>query len=164
MDFHVSNLSLTYLLNFHILILLIFLNLSIPQSASAAILGNNERDKLAFLDFKSKLSSDPRQVVSSWNDWIHFCEWRGVTCDITLQRVISLDLTGLKLAGIVSPKIGNLSFLETLYLSDNTFTSIIPQELGSLTRLKNLNFFEMNIPSNLSSYKNLINLDLNHNS
>ncbi|KAL0007161.1 hypothetical protein SO802_008663 [Lithocarpus litseifolius] len=59
--------------------------------------GNNETDRLALLEFKAKITGDPLQVMSSWNDSNHFCLWRGVTCGRRHQRVIVLDLRFSKL-------------------------------------------------------------------
>ena len=53
--------------------------------------GNNETDRLALLVFKAKIIDDPLQIMSSWNDSIHFCQWRGVSCDRRHQRVIVFD-------------------------------------------------------------------------
>ncbi|KAB1226272.1 hypothetical protein CJ030_MR1G003751 [Morella rubra] len=54
--------------------------------------GGNETDRLALLDFKSKITHDPMGVMSSWNDSVHFCQWQGVTCGRRHQRVTRLDL------------------------------------------------------------------------
>uniref|UniRef100_A0A2N9G8K5 non-specific serine/threonine protein kinase n=1 Tax=Fagus sylvatica TaxID=28930 RepID=A0A2N9G8K5_FAGSY len=59
--------------------------------------GNNETDRLALLEFKAKITLDPLGVMSSWNDSIHFCRWRGVTCGRRHQRVTVLNLRSLKL-------------------------------------------------------------------
>ena len=71
--------------------------------------GNNETNRLGLLAFKAKITDDPLQVMSSWNDSIHFCQWRGVTCGRRHQRVVVLDLQTSKLVGSISPHVGNLS-------------------------------------------------------
>ncbi|KAB1209695.1 hypothetical protein CJ030_MR6G028557 [Morella rubra] len=99
--------------------------------------GGNETDRLALLDFKSKITHDPMGVMSSWNDSLHFCQWQGVTCGRRHQRVTRLDL---------HPKSGRLhittrwkfEFPEGLYLFNNSFTDIIPPEVGRLRRLQDL--------------------------
>ena len=58
---------------------------------------NNETDWLALLEFKSKISDDPLGVMSSWNDSIHFCQWKGVSCGPRHQRVTVLDFVRLNL-------------------------------------------------------------------
>uniref|UniRef100_A0A7N2LE72 Leucine-rich repeat-containing N-terminal plant-type domain-containing protein n=1 Tax=Quercus lobata TaxID=97700 RepID=A0A7N2LE72_QUELO len=59
--------------------------------------GNNKTDRLALLEFKAKITDDPLQVMSSWNDSIHFCQWQGVTYACRHQRVITLNLRSSKL-------------------------------------------------------------------
>uniref|UniRef100_A0A7N2LD90 non-specific serine/threonine protein kinase n=1 Tax=Quercus lobata TaxID=97700 RepID=A0A7N2LD90_QUELO len=121
--------------------------------------GNNETDRLALLDFKAKISKDPLGVMSSWNDSIHFCQWKGVSCGHRHQRVIVLDLDSQKLVGSISPNVGNLSFLLKLNLLNNSFYNEIPPEIGQLHRLEVLllsnNTISGTIPSNLSSCANL---------
>ena len=68
----------------------------------------NETDQLALLDFKSRISQDPLQLMSSWNESIHFCNWLGVTCSPSSKRVMVLDLEAKKLDGPIPPSMGNL--------------------------------------------------------
>ena len=72
--------------------------------------GNNETDRLALLEFKAKITQDPFGLMTSWNDSIHFCQWKGVTCSHRHQRITVLDLQSSKLVGSISPHVGNLSF------------------------------------------------------
>ncbi|KAM3733647.1 hypothetical protein ACB098_11G153000 [Castanea mollissima] len=129
--------------------------------------GNNETDRLALLEFKAKIIDDPLQVLSSWNDSIHFCQWRGVTCGRRHQRVIALDLRTSKLVGSISPHVGNLSFLKNLTLSNNSFHDEIPSEIDRLRRLQNLRLYNNTlsgkIPRNLSHCANLRKIDFGHN-
>ncbi|KAL4600629.1 hypothetical protein ACB092_11G212700 [Castanea dentata] len=121
--------------------------------------GNNETDRLALLEFKAKITHDPLQLLSSWNDSIHFCQWRGVTCGRRHQRVIKLGLQSSKLVGSISPHVGNLSFLMNLTLSNNRFHDKIPSEIDRLRRLQDLrlanNTISGKIPRNLSHFTNL---------
>ena len=97
---------------------------------------NNETDRLALLYFKAKISKDPLGVMSSWNDSIHFCQWKGVSCGRQHQRVTALDLHSQKLVGSISPNVGNLSFWWKLILENNSFYNEIPPEIGHLHRLE----------------------------
>ncbi|CAN0899406.1 Probable LRR receptor-like serine/threonine-protein kinase At3g47570 [Linum grandiflorum] len=121
---------------------------------------SNETDREALLQFKSKISGDPFQVLSSWNDSLPFCQWHGVTCSTRDQRVTALNLPSLKLSGSLSPHIGNLSFLIDLVIYNNSFTKEIPPEIGRLKKLEQLgllnNSFTGEIPSNISSCSALI--------
>ncbi|KAL5719818.1 hypothetical protein ACHQM5_012555 [Ranunculus cassubicifolius] len=140
--------------------------ISLPSSTVLGLLGN-ETDKLSLLAFKSQITHDPLEVLSSWNDSSHFCEWGGVTCSHRHQRVTVLRLWGKSLVGPISPHIGNLSFLRTLSLPANNFYGEIPQEIGKLSRLELLelsnNSFVGKIPSNISFRSNLITLILSGN-
>ncbi|XP_021738371.1 probable LRR receptor-like serine/threonine-protein kinase At3g47570 [Chenopodium quinoa] len=127
----------------------------------------NDTDRLALLEVKSKITSDPLGVMSSWNDTHHFCEWYGVTCGRRHERVVKLDLRSLQLTGILSPHLGNLSFLRELYLQNNTFEGTIPREISHLHRLQFLwlynNSIGGEIPSNISSCYRLIDISLDTN-
>ncbi|KAH9703919.1 putative receptor-like protein kinase [Citrus sinensis] len=128
----------------------------------------NETDRVALLEFKSKITHDPLDVLASWNESIHFCKWHGVTCSRRhQQRVIILNLKSLNLAGSISPHIGNLSFLKVLKLQNNGFTHEIPSEIGCLRRLQVLalhnNSIGGGIPSNMSRCSNLVEIYLSHN-
>nr|XP_023921823.1 probable LRR receptor-like serine/threonine-protein kinase At3g47570 [Quercus suber] len=129
--------------------------------------GNNEKDRLALLEFKAKITQDPLMVMSSWNHSIHFCQWGGVTCGHRHQRVTVLDLQSSKLVGSISPHVGNLSFLKSLILLNNSFHNEIPVEIGRLHRLQFLrlanNTLSGEIPSNLSRCANLIVFHVSHN-
>ncbi|KAJ4901634.1 Leucine-rich repeat protein kinase family protein [Raphanus sativus] len=123
----------------------------------------DESDKKALLEFKSQVSGAKRVVLSSWNSSFPLCSWTGVTCGRKHKRVTGLYLGGLQLGGVISPSIGNLSFLITLNLSDNSFGGTIPQEVGNLFRLRQLflsyNFLQ-GVPASLFNCSRLLMLDI----
>ncbi|XP_059451248.1 probable LRR receptor-like serine/threonine-protein kinase At3g47570 [Corylus avellana] len=125
-----------------------------------------ESDRLTLLDLKKRISEDPLQIMSSWNDSTHFCNWFGVTCNPSTKRVIILNLQAQRLAGTLTPSMGNLTYLTGIILGNNSFYGEIPQELGRLGRLQNLNLsrnsFGGNLPSNLSHCTQLRVLDANN--
>ncbi|XP_021830548.1 probable LRR receptor-like serine/threonine-protein kinase At3g47570 [Prunus avium] len=127
----------------------------------------NETDRLALLEVKARITSDPFGVMASWNETNHFCDWHGVTCGRRHQRVTSLSLKSLKLAGSISPHVGNLSFLRALHLQNNSFSHEIPPAIGHLRRLEDLRLYNNSltgeIPSNISGWSSLINIVLSHN-
>ncbi|WOG91023.1 hypothetical protein DCAR_0310271 [Daucus carota subsp. sativus] len=129
--------------------------------------GSNFTDQQALLFIKDSITSDPLGVLSSWNNSIHFCHWKGVTCSPTRQRVTSLNLSSQHLAGTLSPHIGNLSFLRNITLSQNDFRGSIPNEIGRLFRLQSLsllsNFFQGEFPANLSQCVNIRRININDN-
>ncbi|KAK4592257.1 hypothetical protein RGQ29_016684 [Quercus rubra] len=129
--------------------------------------GNNETDRLALLEFKAKITHDPLQVLSSWNDSTHFCQWHVVTCHRRRQRVTVLDLLSSNLVGSISPHVGNLSFLKYLILENNSFHNEIPSEFDRLRRLQILplynNSLSGKIPRNLSHCTNLNYINFGRN-
>ncbi|KAF8113426.1 hypothetical protein N665_0050s0076 [Sinapis alba] len=128
---------------------------------------SSETDMKALLEFKSQAAENNSEVLSSWNNSSPLCNWTGVTCGRRQERVVSLDLGGFKLAGVISPSIGNLSFLRLLNLADNSFGSTIPGEVGMLFRLQYLNMsfnlLQGRIPPSLSNCSTLSTLDLSSN-
>ncbi|KAJ4720037.1 putative Receptor-kinase [Melia azedarach] len=136
-------------------------------TTATSVLRTNETDQLALLEFKAKITRDPLQVLSSWNDSSHFCQWKGVSCSRKHQRVIALLLPSLRLQGSLSPHIGNLSFLRFLNLQNNGFRDEIPPQIGHLFRLQFLslenNSFGGQIPANISRCVNLQFLTLGNN-
>nr|AAU90337.1 Putative receptor kinase-like protein, identical [Solanum demissum] len=150
----------------HTVFLVFLFSFSLQHGASAVFLVN-ESDKLALLGFKSQITEDPSRVFVSWNDSVHFCQWTGVKCGLRHGRVIRLNLEGMRLAGMISGHLGNLSFLNSLDHAENAFHDKIPQQLIRLSRLQSLNlsfnYLTGEIPVNLSHCVKLKNLVLDHN-
>ncbi|THG21378.1 probable LRR receptor-like serine/threonine-protein kinase At3g47570 [Camellia sinensis] len=139
---------------------------SIPAASSVA---NNETDRVALLAFKAAIVEDPFGALSSWNHSLHYCHWNGIFCSrLHPDRVIGLTLMSQGLVGSLSPHIGNLSFLKSIVLQNNSFHGPIPQEMGRLFRLQKLEFgynsFGGGIPNNLSRCSKLEWLNLVDNS
>ncbi|XP_048227504.1 probable LRR receptor-like serine/threonine-protein kinase At3g47570 isoform X2 [Ricinus communis] len=137
------------------------------SSTTSSAISGNETDLQALLEFKSKITHDPFQVLRSWNETIHFCQWQGVTCGLLHRRVTVLDLHSLKISGSISPYIGNLSFLRALNIQNNSFGHEIPQQIGYLRRLEELrlnnNSVGGKIPTNISRCSNLVFISLGKN-
>ncbi|KAG6626447.1 hypothetical protein CIPAW_15G048800 [Carya illinoinensis] len=124
-------------------------------------------DKEALISFKSGISKDPSNHLSSWDKDTSPCNWTGVVCNKSGQRVVGLDLSGSRLVGSISPHVGNLSFIQSLQLQDNQFTGMLPDQIGNLFRLEVLNIsfnrVEVVLPSNISRWTQLKILDLTKN-
>ncbi|KAJ4704468.1 putative Leucine-rich repeat protein kinase family protein [Melia azedarach] len=99
----------------------------------------NEADKLDLLDFKQRITQDPLQIMSSWNDSVHFCNWVGVKCNSSHGRVINLNLELGRLVGSIPPSIGNLTYLTGINLHNNGFHGKVSQKIGCLQQLQDLN-------------------------
>ncbi|XP_059625634.1 probable LRR receptor-like serine/threonine-protein kinase At3g47570 [Cornus florida] len=150
-----------------VLLLCICMPLLHSASPTTTIFEGHERDRLALLAIKAKMTDDPMLITSSWNDSLHFCQWHGVSCGHRHQRVTILNLQSCNLVGSISPSIGNLSFLRIINLSNNTIHGGIPHEIGFLFRLQILNLannsLEKQIPPSLSHCSNLRVLDIGYN-
>ncbi|KAF5771157.1 putative protein kinase RLK-Pelle-LRR-XII-1 family [Helianthus annuus] len=124
-------------------------------------------DQLALLEIKAKITLDPQGALTSWNDSLPFCQWRGVTCGRRHRRVTMLDLQDLGLVGSLSPYIGNMSFLSYINLGSNQLHGSIPPEIGHLYRLRSVylfnNSFTGEIPANIFNCSKLSFIKLQYN-
>ncbi|XP_038689251.1 probable LRR receptor-like serine/threonine-protein kinase At3g47570 [Tripterygium wilfordii] len=132
----------------------LFLSLIANLGSAAIPTSPNVTELSALLDFKEMIDEDPHQLMSSWNDSIHFCNWVGVTCDSSDGRIVLLNLASRGLAGRIPPSIGNLTFLTEINITSNSFHGEIPQEMGRLLRLQTMdlssNTLGGRIPANLT--------------
>nr|KAJ0198878.1 hypothetical protein LSAT_V11C600318870 [Lactuca sativa] len=97
------------------------------------------------------------------------CEWSGVTCNNQKGgHVTELDLMSCGLVGEISHSLVNLTYLNYLDLSGNSFHGTIPTFIGSLTHLRSLllggNNLNGTIPRSIGSLTELWYLDLSSNS
>ncbi|XP_062076807.1 probable LRR receptor-like serine/threonine-protein kinase At3g47570 [Humulus lupulus] len=149
-------------------LLMILLFIAAGDPSGVAGHRSSETDKIALLEIKSQITEDPLQVTSSWNESLHFCQWRGVTCDPNhRKRVTELSLRSLSLKGFLSPSIGNLSFIRSIDLFNNSFQGEIPYQIGRLFRLQQIvlekNLLGGQIPTSLSNCSHLRVLNLGFN-
>ncbi|KAJ0453662.1 putative protein kinase RLK-Pelle-LRR-XII-1 family [Helianthus annuus] len=125
-------------------------------------------DHLSLLEIKSKITHDPQGALTSWNDSVPFCQWRGVTCGRRHhRRVTMLDLPDFGLVGSLSPYIGNMSFLRYIHLHRNQLHGSIPPEISHLYRLRSVslvnNSFSGEIPANMFNMSKLSYINLQFN-
>ncbi|PRQ29169.1 putative non-specific serine/threonine protein kinase [Rosa chinensis] len=91
----------------------------------------------ALLALKARITSDPRNLIfTNWSTTTPICNWVGVTCGARHLRAATLNLSYFGLACTIPPKLGNLSFLVDLDITNNNFHRFLPQELACLRRLK----------------------------
>ncbi|XP_041028042.1 probable LRR receptor-like serine/threonine-protein kinase At3g47570 [Juglans microcarpa x Juglans regia] len=130
---------------------------------------NVATDKSALLALKAQVSSnDPHDVlISNWSSNTPICNWVGVTCGSKHLRARALNLCHKDLVGTIPPHIGNLSFLVSLNISNNSFHGSLPNELSRLYRLQFLdlryNEFSGEIPPWMGLLNKLQKLFLNGN-
>ncbi|EPS64562.1 hypothetical protein M569_10219, partial [Genlisea aurea] len=84
------------------------------------------RDVIALLDLRNSFLNPP----VDWNG--EPClpsqfAWTGITCSGGIRnRVVSLNLTGMGLSGIISPTIAQLTALKNIFLGNNSLYGVIP--------------------------------------
>ncbi|KAL4331416.1 hypothetical protein AHAS_Ahas13G0497900 [Arachis hypogaea] len=117
--------------------------------------------------FKNSITLDPNGTLADWIEIHPHCNWSGIQCDPSSSHVISISLTSQQLHGEISPFLGNISSLQVLDLSSNSFTGHIPYQLSRCTQLTVLGLFENSlsgpIPPELGNLKRLQYLDLGSN-
>ncbi|KAG6540073.1 hypothetical protein Mapa_018528 [Marchantia paleacea] len=95
--------------------------------------------------------------------------WDWIKCGTvnSVLRVISIDLTNVKLKGGISPSLWNLTELVDLWLTGNELDGTIPSELSSLKKLRTLhlnnNSLTGSVPASLADLPELIELYINDN-
>ncbi|XP_071726235.1 leucine-rich repeat protein 2-like [Rutidosis leptorrhynchoides] len=139
--------------------------LSLLLSLTRILCTNSEGNALHAL--RSKLSSDPKNVLQSWDPTlVNPCTWFHVTCDSN-NHVIRLDLGNSNISGSLGSELGELKHLQYLELYLNNIEGKIPKELGNLKNLVSMdlygNKFQGEIPKSLSKLKSLRFLRLNNN-
>ncbi|KAG7959953.1 hypothetical protein I3843_10G095400 [Carya illinoinensis] len=107
--------------------------------ANATIL-NITTDRSTLLSLKASISDLHHVFTNNWSTSTYVCNWVGVTCGSKHLRVKALNLSYMGLVGTIPPHIGNLSFLVSLSISNNSFHGSLPNELSRLYRLEYLNF------------------------
>ncbi|XP_059638739.1 receptor like protein 22-like [Cornus florida] len=106
---------------------------------------NIATDQSALFTLKSHINSDPHNTRRH-------------------HRVAILNLSYIGLRGTIPPYIGNLSFLPSLDIRNNSFYGDIPKKIGHLHRLKDIilpfNDFTGNLPEEIGKLANLGFLDV----
>ena len=144
----VFNMGSILVLQFAVLALL----LSFHSSFASMVSSPSNTEKEALLSFKSQITTDPSYSLSTWHKDSNHCNWTGVFCDRYMQRVISLDLSGLGLTGTISSHIGNLSSLTSINLQENQLGGTIPGQIGDLHHLKVFNLSYNRIVGSVVQY------------
>ncbi|KAJ0239384.1 LRR receptor-like serine/threonine-protein kinase GHR1 [Hirschfeldia incana] len=156
------------------------------------------QDIMALLEFKKGIKHDPTGfVLNSWNDEsIDFngcpSSWNGIVCNggnvaalvldnlglsadadfslfSNLTMLVKLSMANNSISGVLPSNLGDFKSLQFLDLSDNLFSSSLPEEFGrSLVSLKNLslagNNFSGEVPESVGGLVSLQSLDMSRNS
>ncbi len=129
---------------------------SIPASERAALIvfynaanGDNWTDNSGWKGNNNE-SDGFSQIGSEGN-------WYGIT--VSGDHVTAIKLSNNQLSGSISPELGKLRYLESLFLFSNQLSGTIPSELGNLSNLHSLyldcNQLSGSIPSELGLLSNL---------
>eukprot|EP00004_Rigifila_ramosa_P026070 TRINITY_DN7979_c0_g1_i1.p1 TRINITY_DN7979_c0_g1~~TRINITY_DN7979_c0_g1_i1.p1 ORF type:complete len:1780 (-),score=249.14 TRINITY_DN7979_c0_g1_i1:253-5007(-) len=137
------------------------LGLSVFNSSVAIV---SEREILVLLYTNLGGSSWLRR--DGWLSASSHCTWRGVLCNPD-GLVTSIALSSNNLAGPITPRIGELFFLQSLILYNNTVGGTIPETLCSLKKLEivdlHSNLMNGSIPACVGSLLTLTRLSLSRN-
>ncbi|XP_037411164.1 probable LRR receptor-like serine/threonine-protein kinase At3g47570 [Triticum dicoccoides] len=147
----------------------VFLLLLLLLRSASATTFSHWTDVDALLAFKASINNQRGGVLDAWNTsntTTTFCHWPGVVCS-QHSRVTALNLTSQGLGGIITPSIGNLTFLKTLDLSLNNLGGEIPPSIARLSHLRYLdlsnNSLHGNIHPGLNNCTSLENINLGAN-
>ncbi|KAG4937394.1 hypothetical protein JHK85_052313 [Glycine max] len=105
--------------------------------------------------------------IASWNATTDCCSWDGIQCDHQTNHVIGIDLSSSQLYGTMdaNSSLFHLKHLQSLDLADNHFNySRIPSRIGELSQLRYLNlsqaYFFGEIPQQVSRLSKLLSVDI----
>ncbi|XP_027367616.1 polygalacturonase inhibitor 1-like [Abrus precatorius] len=128
----------------------------------------NPQDKRVLLQIKKDLNNPT--FLSSWSPHTDCCNfnWNGVSCKPHTNRVHSITLVNEDHPFQIPPSIGNLPYLENLFLYVfPNLTGPIPEAISKLTKLSSLTLSSTQIsgpiPNFLAELKSLSYLDLSFN-
>ncbi|CAL8996276.1 unnamed protein product [Prunus brigantina] len=151
----------------HMFAIILCVIVNIFPTVDSATASNISTDKEALILFKSGVNLPP----SFWDQNSSPCSnWTGVACNQIgqTQRVVSLNLSGLELAGAINSHVGKLTKLQVLNLARNNLHGPIPSSISNLSStLTHLNLgtnsLSGTIPSELGFLYKLKELDLSGN-
>ncbi|CAK7334699.1 unnamed protein product [Dovyalis caffra] len=131
------------------------------------VLSDLQGDALSALKVSMNIPDDQ---LKDWNpNQVNPCTWTNVICD-TNNNVISVTLSGINCSGTLSPKIGALKTLTTLYHYDcykdempNKMIRWIILELLEISGTLSQNNLSGAIPESLAGLQSLINILLDSN-
>ncbi|XP_074566795.1 LRR receptor kinase SERK2-like [Curcuma longa] len=117
------------------------------------------------IDVKTALQDVDNQLASWISNQVSPCNWVFVKCSGDLVQELALYAMGFN--GTLSPRLGELTGLQTLTLSGNHISGSVPEELGNLSSLRSLalqnNRLNGTIPDSLGNLTALRLMDLSGN-
>ncbi|KAL0409662.1 UNVERIFIED_CONTAM: putative LRR receptor-like serine/threonine-protein kinase [Sesamum radiatum] len=124
-------------------------------------------EKEILLQFKGNISSDPSDILRSWDPSKSPCQdYSGVFCNSD-GNVVRIVLWNTGLGGVLSPALSGLKSLRIITLFGNNFTGNVPVEYGEIETLWKINLssnaLSGSIPEFLGDLPNIRFLDLSRN-
>ncbi len=149
-------------------------DLHLDEIKEAEVVSNRLRDSLALVDFHTQAGG--ANWFLKWDLTAPMWQWAGVTLDAS-GCVTCLDLDGQGgcsplgagngLTGNISPRLGELSNLEHLYLGNNRMTGPLPRGIFDLPNLLEVDLMGNELigplPANIGNASNITDLMLSGN-
>lgn len=136
---------------------------SLPEPKDAAV---RDRERKAMIEFYEALGGPDWIERDFWGSDRPVGEWHGVTTDAD-GYVVRLQIYDNNLIGPMSAAICRLERLQTLHLSFNKISGVLPEKLGECRALKNLwvkgNKITGRLPDSVAVLPELEYLDLHAN-
>ncbi|XP_078172210.1 LRR receptor kinase SERK2-like isoform X2 [Carex rostrata] len=133
--------------------------------APSMIFGFADYQGKSLYDMKVQLNASGNQLSNWGANQVSACQFYGVSCQG--NNVVSVQLPSLGCNGTLSPRIGELKYLQELSLQDNYIHGSIPPQFGNLSNLTSLNLKDNRltgeIPDKLGDLLKLQILDLSQN-
>lgn len=121
-----------------------FIQAALLLSRTMVVALNDASDQEVLIALKTSIMSDPSQIlIDSWSTNVSVCRWIGVTCGTRHPRVVSLNFSSFGFRGTLVPDLGNLSFLRSLDLRNNSFTGLYLMKCLNCAALKLLTWDSM---------------------
>ncbi|CAL5060178.1 unnamed protein product [Urochloa decumbens] len=114
----------------------------------SSLLSGGARSSASLADWDIPSSSPSGGVSSpaSHHHHHHYCNFSGITCDASDNRVVAINLTGVPLHGGVLPaEVSLLHSLSSLTITSCSLSGSIPASLASMPLLRHLNLSNNNI-------------------
>lgn len=123
----------------------------------------------ALTAFKQAIFEDPLLALSNWNSLdTDPCNWSGISCSMSQDHVLKINVSESSLSGFLAPELGLLSNLQELVLHGNTLIGVIPREIGMLKNLQvldlGMNQLSGPIPPEIGNLTILVKINLQSNS
>ncbi|PKU81139.1 LRR receptor-like serine/threonine-protein kinase RPK2 [Dendrobium catenatum] len=165
---------------------LLFLTIFVVSAATCANANTAGRERAALLELKASVS-DPAGVLSGWIAASDHCSWQWISCDLK-GRVVAINISAYtgdtspscsrsgpfrcyysdpdrRLAGKLSPAIGELTELRILSLPFHSFEGDIAGEIWGLENLEVIDLEGSSLvgtlPSTFPSFLRVLNLASN---